>query len=714
MSTTGGDRQAPARALRLAVDIGGTFTDAAVFDEATGQLTLGKWSSTPRDLVEGILRALDQAGADLARANLLLHGSTVVVNAILQRRGARTALITTRGFRDVYEIGRINRPEAFNLFFRKHVPLVPRSLRFEVTERLDAEGEVLVPFDAAEAEAVARRLVELGIESVAVVFLHAYRNPAHELRMRDVLARVAPDLFVTLSHELSREYREYERTSTTAANAFVGPLVQRYLDHLDAALRARGFRGPLLLMQSNGGLCDVVTARRQCIQLLESGPAGGVAGAETLCAALDIPNAIGFDMGGTTAKAAVIEGGMARLADDFFIGGYNEGLAIRIPAIDIHEVGTGGGSLARVDEAGGIHVGPQSAGAEPGPVCYGRGGVEPTVTDANLVLGRLDAASFIGGEQPLDADAARAAIAERVARPLGLPTEVAASGIVRIAVANMANAVRAVTTARGLDPRDFTLIAYGGGGPLHAGLLARELAVPRVLVPTAPAVFAAVGMLRADLRRDYVLTHVVRLSTADLAELEALWTELETRGRQEIARFGVELLGITLRRSADMRYVRQEHAVTVQLPPHLRDEEDRALVKRLFDAAHEQRYSHSAPEEECELVSLRLTVLGAVRKPPLERRAASSVLPPRSPGGGGARNEGPPPHRHREVYVEGSGWQRWPAYARAALPPGTTLEGPALVDEPGTTTVVEPGDRLHVDPYGNLCLAIAPPSWSPL
>ncbi|HLI29103.1 MAG TPA: hydantoinase/oxoprolinase family protein [Chloroflexota bacterium] len=711
MSTGASGPQPPSRALRLAVDIGGTFTDAAVFDEATGQLTLGKWSSTPRDLVEGILRALDQAGADLARANLLLHGSTVVVNAILQRRGARTALITTRGFRDVYEIGRINRPEAFNLFFRKHVPLVPRSLRFEVTERLDAEGEVLVPFDAAEAEAVARRLVELGIESVAVVFLHAYRNPAHELRMRDVLARVAPELFVTLSHELSREYREYERTSTTAANAFVGPLVQRYLDHLDAALRARGFSGPLLLMQSNGGLCDVATARRQCIQLLESGPAGGVAGAEALCAALDIPNAIGFDMGGTTAKAAVIEGGMARLADDFFIGGYNEGLAIRIPAIDIHEVGTGGGSLARVDEAGGIHVGPESAGAEPGPVCYGRGGVEPTVTDANLVLGRLDAASFIGGERPLDADAARRALAERVARPLGLPTEVAASGIVRIAVANMANAVRAVTTARGLDPRDFTLIAYGGGGPLHASLLARELAVPRVLVPTAPAVFAAVGMLRADLRRDYVLTHVVRLSTADLAELEALWTELETRGRQEIERFGVELLGITVRRSADMRYVRQEHAVTVQLPPHLRDEEDRALVKRLFDAAHEQRYSHSAPEEECELVSLRLTVIGAVRKPPLERRAASSGPPPLVEGG--ARDGGPPPRGYREVYVEGSGWQRWPAYARAALPPGATLEGPALVDEPGTTTVVEPGDRLRVDPYGNLCLDIASPSWSP-
>src|SRR5918912_871649 len=382
MSTMTPEAGAQTATLRIAVDIGGTFTDVAAFDESSGQLLLGKWSSTPRDLVEGILRAIAAAGGDLARANVVLHGSTVVINAILERKGAETALVTTRGFRDVYEIGRINRPESFNLFFRKHVPLIPRSRRYEVEERLDAQGDVLIPFNEAQAEALARQLVAEGIESVAVVFLHAYRNPDHELRMREVLRRVGPDLFVTLSHELSREYREYERTSTTAANAYVGPIVQRYLDHLEA------------------------TAREQCIQMLESGPAAGVAGTEALCAALGVPNAIGFDMGGTTVKAGVIENGIARLADDFFIGGYNEGLAIRIPAIDIHEVGTGGGSLARVDEAGGIHVGPESAGAEPGPVCYGRGGTEPTVTDANLVLGRLDTGSFIGGEHELDAAAA--------------------------------------------------------------------------------------------------------------------------------------------------------------------------------------------------------------------------------------------------------------------------------------------------------------------
>jgi N-methylhydantoinase A len=700
MSLTPPDAATAPRTLRLAVDIGGTFTDVAAFDESTGELRLGKWSSTPRDLVEGILLAIAQAGGDLARANVVLHGSTVVINAILERKGAPTALVTTKGFRDVYEIGRINRPESFNLFFRKHVPLIPRSRRYEVEERLDAQGEVLIPFNEAQAEALARHLVAEGIQSVAVVFLHAYRNPAHELRMRDVLRRIGPDLFVTVSHTLSREYREYERTSTTAANAYVGPIVRGYLDHLEAAARARGFTGPLLLVQSNGGLYDVATAREQCIQMLESGPAAGVAGAEVLCAALGIQNAICFDMGGTTVKAGVIEGGIARLADDFFIGGYNEGLAVRIPAIDIHEVGTGGGSLARVDEAGGIHVGPESAGAEPGPVCYGRGGVEPTVTDANLVLGRLDPDSFIGGEHGLDPVAARRAIEERVARPLGLETETAASGIVRIAVANMANAVRVVTTERGLDPRDFVLVAYGGGGPLHAAALARELLVPEVLVPTAPAVFSAVGMLRADLRRDYVLTHVVRLSAADLAELEQMWTALEEQGRREIEGFGLDLEGITVRRSADMRYVRQEHAVTVQLPPHLATEEDRALVKRLFDEAHEQRYSHSAPAEECEIVSLRVAVIGAVKKPALRPAEAPAHVPP------------PVPRGHRRVYVDGVGWQEWPAYARAALPVGAALVGPALVDEPGTTTVVEAGDRLRVDPYGNLRIEIDQSRWS--
>jgi N-methylhydantoinase A len=685
--------------LRIAVDIGGTFTDVAAFDESGGQLLLGKWSSTPRDLVDGILRAITAADAALARANVVLHGSTVVINAILERKGAETALVTTKGFRDVYEIGRINRPESFNLFFRKHVPLIPRSRRYEVEERLDAQGDVLIPFNEQQAESLARELVAEGIQSVAVVFLHGYRNPDHELKMREVLRRVGPDLFVTLSHELSREYREYERTSTTAANAYVGPIVQRYLDHLDETARGQGFRGPLLLVQSNGGLYDVATAREQCIQMLESGPAAGVAGTEALCAALNLPNAIGFDMGGTTVKAGVIENGIARLSDDFFIGGYNEGLAVRIPAIDIHEVGTGGGSLARVDEAGGIHVGPESAGAEPGPVCYGRGGTEPTVTDANLVLGRLDTGSFIGGEHALDAEAARAAVQQRVAEPLGLSTEAAANGILRIAVANMANAVRAVTTERGLDPRDFVLFAYGGGGPLHASLIARELLVPTVLVPTAPAVFSALGMLRADLRRDYVLTHVVRLSDADLGDLERIWGELEAQGRQEIEQYGLDLVEVRVRRSADMRYLRQEHAVTVLLPPHVATDEDRAELKRLFDTAHEQRFSHSAPEEDCEVVSLRVTVIGVVNKPPLVRADA----------GAAGRVE---PRGTRRVYTEADGWQEWPSYARASLAPGATIEGPALVDEPGTTTVVEPGDRLTVDEYGNLHVQLAPASWS--
>src|SRR3954452_15842371 len=453
---------------RAAVDIGGTFTDVAAFDDRTGRLLLGKWSTTPARLVDGVLKALARAEIDLHETAMLIHGSTVVINALIERSGARTALVTTRGFRDVYEIGRINRPESFNLFTRKHEPLVPRERRFEVAERLDAQGEGLIPFDEAEARALARRLATMDVDAVAVVFLHSYRNPAHELRMQEILREEAAHVFVAVSHEISREYREYERTSTVAANAYVGPKVSAYLDQLEARTAAVGFRGSLYLVQSNGGLYDPAAARRQCILMLESGPAAGVAGATVIGKRLGIADAICFDMGGTTAKACVIEGGLPRGASVYFVGGYARGLALRLAALDIQEVGTGGGSIARVDGQDRLHVGPQSAGAAPGPACYNRGGTQPTVTDADLLLGRIDDRGHLGGELTLDRALARRALQDAVATPLDLSAEEAALGILRIATASMAYAVRAVTIERGLDPRDFSMLAYGGGGPLHA------------------------------------------------------------------------------------------------------------------------------------------------------------------------------------------------------------------------------------------------------
>ncbi|HET7199063.1 MAG TPA: hydantoinase/oxoprolinase family protein, partial [Burkholderiales bacterium] len=406
--------------IRLAADIGGTFTDVAAFDERAGRLLLGKTLSTPARLVEGVSQGVARAGTRFADAALFLHGSTVAINTLLERSGARTALLVTEGFRDIYEIGRINRPDAYNLFFRKHLPLVERALRFEVRERMSAQGEVLTPLDEAGVEAICDRLEAERIEAVAIFLLHCYVNRSHEQRVTEIVRRRLPHAFVSASHELSEEYREFERCSTVVANAYVGPRVGRYVGELASHLRAQSFPGEFLLVQSTGGLFQAAQAQRECVRILESGPAAGVIGARALCERLGVAQAIAFDMGGTTAKAGVIHHGAALTKGATLVGGYAQGLPVQIPMIDIFEVGTGGGSIATLDAAGALRVGPQSAGADPGPACYGRGGSAATVTDANLLLGRLDGERFLGGEMKLDGEAARAAIGEQVARPLGM------------------------------------------------------------------------------------------------------------------------------------------------------------------------------------------------------------------------------------------------------------------------------------------------------
>src|SRR5262245_18175673 len=572
--------------MRVAVDIGGTFTDIVVFDEAESSLTLAKTLSTPAELARGVLDGLTKAAVHFEEVSTLIHGSTIVVNAVIERQGAKTALVTTKGFRDVYEIGRINRPESFNPRFRKHRPLVPRENIFEVTERLLADGSVRSPFDEQGAREVARIIKEEGFEAVAVLFLHAYRAPEHEIRMCEILREVETKLFISASHELSREYREYERTSTVAANAYVGPKVSQYLGDLERRLAANKFSGNLMIMQSNGGLSDVEMARRQCIQMMESGPAGGVVGTMALCELLDLDAAIAFDMGGTTAKACVIRRGEPSLSPDYFIGGYNEGLAIRIPVLDIVEVGTGGGSIAWLDEGGGLHVGPRSAGAEPGPVSYGRGGTEPTVTDANVVLGRLSPERFLGGEMRLDRDAAKKALNEKLAQPLNVSLERAAAGMLQVATSAMANTVRHVTLERGLDPRDFTLVAYGGGGPLHAASVAKELSIGKIIIPNAPGHFSALGMLMADLRRDYVQTLFERMDDMEMSELEEQFKKLEGEGRKALEDSGIPPDRIVFERAADMRYVGQEHAVAVGMTAHVGDGTSNGGVMRRFVEAH--------------------------------------------------------------------------------------------------------------------------------
>src|SRR5215510_9071188 len=661
--------------LRLAADIGGTFTDIAVFDDRTGKLSFGKALSTPHRLVEGIDAGVVKAGSAYKSAGLFLHGSTIAINTILERTGAKTALLVTEGFRDIYEIGRINRPDAYNLFFRKHEPLVERALRLEIEE-------------------LGRSLERLGVEATAILFLNCFARHEHEARAKAILERNHPHMFVSASHELSEEYREFERCSTVAANAYIGPIVRRYVGEIDDHIRREGFAGSFLIVQSTGGLYQAEQAKRHCVHMLESGPAAGVIGTQALCRALGLKNAIAFDMGGTTAKAGVIHKGEALTTGAALIGGYDKALPVQIAMMDIFEVGTGGGSIARVEE-GGLRVGPQSAGAAPGPVCYGLGGTEPTVTDANLVLGRLAAERFLGGEMRLDVEAAESALTERVAKPLGMDVTAAAEGILRIAATAMSYAVKGVTTERGLDAGDFALMAYGGAGPLHAVQVARELGIRTVIVPTGPGVFSAFGMLFSDLRYDFVRTWFTRLDDAPFVAIERVYRDLERQGRAAIAGAAVKPQKVTLRRAADMRYVGQEHAVTVDLPLRLFERQDRRAIKRLFDAMHELRYGTSAPEEPAEIVSLRSTVTGIMRKPPQERVARGRSAPDKAAFTG-----------RRPVYLDGK-FRPTPTYARAALTAGNCISGPALIEEHAATTVLLPGDRLEVDACGHLVIKVA-------
>ncbi|MBT6286091.1 MAG: hydantoinase/oxoprolinase family protein, partial [Rhodospirillaceae bacterium] len=679
-------------------DIGGTFTDIAAFNTSTGRLHFGKTLSTPDSLIDGIATGASKAGAAFSDADIFLHGSTVAINTMLERTGAKTALLITEGFRDIYEIGRVNRPDAYNLFFQKHEPLVERALRFEVHERLFAEGDVYKPLDEDHVRATCRRLREERVDAVAILLLHCYANPAHELRVREIVEEELPDAFVSTSHELSQEYREFERCSTVVANAYIGPKVKGYISGIGDRIRADGFDGSFLVVQSTGGLYDGEQAQRQCVRMLESGPAAGVIGTQALCDALGMENAIAFDMGGTTAKAGVIHHGEALTTGSALIGGYERALPIQIAMMDIFEVGTGGGSIARIADEGGLRVGPQSASAQPGPACYGQGGTEPTVTDANVLLGRLSPDRFLGGEMTLDVAAAEAAILDKVGNPLGLEAVEAAQGVLRIAVTSMSHAVKAVTTERGLDAGDFAMVAYGGAGPLHACNIAREMGIRKLIIPRSPGHFSAFGMLFSDLRYDYVRSRFARLADADFADIEAVYAELEAEGLAEIEKVSVAPERVVIARGADMRYVGQEHAVTVDLSSDLFANEDRAGIKARFDAIHDLRYGTCAPGERSEIVSLRVTVTGMLEKPLLEEIARGDATPP------SAAHTGNRPVRFGEDALETATWDRM------ALIAGNRIEGPALIEEHASTTVLHPGDTCEVDAFGNLVISIGGPA----
>lgn len=674
--------------IRAGSDIGGTFTDVIVFDPETKEIRLAKLLSS-QALERAVLDGIAETGAALDQVETLVHGTTVVINTLLERTGARTALVTTEGFRDVYEIGRINRPDSFNLFFQKHQPLVPRALRFEVSERMLPTG-VLHPLDTASVERVIEELAEADVEAVAVLLLHSYVDPSHEQALAHTLSERLPGLFITASHELTREYREFERTSTVAANAYVGPRVAQYVGNLDEHLRSGGFAGRFYLMQSNGGLVGPDEARRNCVALVESGPAGGVIGSQAVLADAGLTSGVAFDMGGTTAKAGVVEDGVPRIAHQYFAGSYATGHPILSAVMDIHEVGTGGGSIASVTELGELRVGPRSAGSSPGPAAYRLGGEHPTVTDANVVLGRLSAELPLAGDLPLDLAAARAAVERDVASPLGISIEDAAEGVVRVANTSMAYAISAVTVERGLNPAEFSLVAYGGAGPLHATQVARELGMAHVVIPPNPGVFSAYGMLFADPQGHASLTQIRPLTADSLRELASSFDDLVKDAAGKIGRTPDTVDRVELH--ADMRYVGQEHAVTVPVDLAFVQQAQVAALKARFDTVHERIYSHSAAEERAEIVTLRCIATQESPKPAFSRLEASDGAPTS--------------HYQGDIYMDGQWMRSIPFYERAALGAGAELKGPCVVSERTTSTLLLDGDVCQVHPNAHLMISV--------
>ena len=681
---------------RVGIDIGGTFTDLVGYRD--GKIVIGKTSTTVDELNRGVADSLIAAEADIPALEDFLHGSTIAINTVLERSGAVTALLTTKGFRDVYAIGRTNRPEGFNLDFRRPRPLVPRALTFEIDERMNAAGDVLTPLDPAEAEALGRMLAERGVTSVAVCLLHAYANPAHEIAVGDVLLRACPDMFVTLSHQILREYREYERSSTTVLNAYVGPRVRGYLGRLEGFLGDHRFRGAIQIMRSNGGTMSLGQATVQPVSMMESGPVAGMIAAGRIADLLGLASCIGFDMGGTTAKSSLIAGGAPEVRDGYYIGGYASGQPMQLPVVDIAEIGAGGGSIAWCDGRGGLHVGPQSAGADPGPACYGKGGADPTVTDADLFLGRLNAGRFLSGRMGLDGARAEAAIRTNVAGPLGLSLADAAFGIVRIADAAMSLAVRSVSVERGRDPRDCTIIAFGGAGPVHAVSIAREISVPRVVVPRFPGNFSALGMLLAPWREDFVQT-----SVADLAHVapEAAETAFASLRRAGTARMTEESLGdttVVFHFAADLRYRGQEHTIPVPLAgPEDLDSGGSATLRDAFDRLHAERYGHAAPDEAIQIVNLRLTLLANASRNDAAAWLSEAYLP----------DDARPEQMRDVVFDDPANPVAARILWRPGLAPGMEIAGPAVIEEPNSTIVIHPGDIARITPHGHIDIAVA-------
>ena len=676
--------------MRVATDIGGTFTDLVAVDDQ-GKTILTKSHTTPPNFEEGVIKVIQKSGVCPQEIKDFIHGTTTIINALTERKGAKTALITTKGFRDVLEIARCNRPDLFNMVFAKPRPFIPRYLRKEVEERVSFDGKIVTPLNEDDIRTAVEYFKKEKVEAIAVCYINSYANDEHEKRTVELIRKLWPEVFVTSSIEVTKEWREYERTSTIALNSYVMPVASSYIDNLDRRLKEAGCHAKEYIMQSNGGTTTFEQAKQTPINMVESGPVAGVYGSAILGKMIGERNIIAFDVGGTTAKCSLIDNGEVKVTTEYRIERTESyaGYPIMAPVVDIVEIGNGGGSIAWIDEAGSLKVGPQSAGAVPGPVAYGIGGTEPTTTDACLVTGRLSAENF---DNQVDMDAVRAAIQEKVGDAFGMDTDEAAMSILRVAEANMYNALKLISVRRGYDPRDFTMVAFGGGGPMHCAYLAKELNIRKVIVPIAAPVFSAWGMLMTDVRHDYIQTNIRRMNEVSAEELNDMWEGLLSQAQEQFEKEDIPKENIVCNYIADMRYMGQEHTVKVNVPPIPWSEETKEEIIQRFHDTHEHFYTFRLTDTPTEIVNLHLVAYGRLTKPELAK------IPPQEGPVENAKKE------IRKVYFAEDGWMDTPVYLREKLGRGAVLDGPVIVEEAAASAVAAKGQRITVDDYGNLII----------
>lgn len=686
------------KSIRVATDVGGTFTDLVCFetDLATGQSSVrtAKSDTTPPNFEQGVLNVLDKGNVDPSEVDFLAHGTTVVINSLTERKGAKVGLITTEGFRDTLEIARGNRPDFFNLHYEKPKPFVPRYLRKELPGRMSYKGVEMHPLDLTGLGEILDGFRAQNVDAVAICFLHAYANTAHEIATLEEVERLWPEVAVVSSHQITREWREYERTSTTVLSAYVQPATERYLRRLDEGLKDKGFRGSPYIMQSNCGVDSLESVAKTPITMVESGPASGFWGAAELGRQIGEPNVLALDIGGTTAKCSLIENGKVSIMTDYWIerDKTSAGYPIMVPVVDLVEIGNGGGSIAWVDDFEKLHVGPQSAGAIPGPAAYGKGGQEATSTDANLWLGRINKNYFCGGDIEANMGATEKAL-QSIGDKLGVDTDEAARGIVRIANNNMVNALKLISLNRGFDPRDFTMVAFGGGGAMHAVALAQELGVKKVIVPAAAAVFSAWGMMMSDLRRDYFITHLTDVSEGAAAKIEQVFADTEKLALEQFKVEGVDVSQVKFQRFGKFRYQNQEHTTEVLLEQGVVSNARIAEIEVSFHDTYEREYTYrlNAPVE---LVGIHLVASAEVGKLTMQKKA-----PTGTPVEDALKSE-------REVDFALEGVHKTKIFNGDLLESGMAFSGPAIVEDSGATTLIHPGNDVEVDGYGNLHITL--------